>query len=133
MLGVSEPAQLPKAPLLADPPPPRVRVNAPLVVCLTGAAMGWALVAGCYALVEMNTVTSGVNPDAWGLLFGTLGLYASVPFAVVTTVLTMIFAFVRRVPPGVRIAVFFVLAPIEAPIGVLLLCAAVALSVRWWW
>jgi hypothetical protein len=125
MLDMSEPPRLPKAPPLLDAPPPGVTVTAPLGVCLIGAAVGWVLVAGCYALIAMDANSHG--PDAWASLFGDLGLYPSVPFAVVTTVLTVIFAFLRRVPRSVRTTVVAVLAPIEALVGLaLLLVAAVA-------
>jgi hypothetical protein len=103
---------------------PTVTVKAPLAVCLTGAALGWALVAGCFFLIQMDANSTSHGPDAWATLVGLLGLYPSVPFALATTVLTVIFAFARQVSPGLRTAVIVVLAPIEAVVGLMLLLAA---------
>jgi hypothetical protein len=98
-----------------------VTVKAPLGVCIIGAAMGWALVAGC-----LYANSPGHATDAWTQFFDLVGLYPPGLFALVMTVLTVRFAFVRRVPPGTRTIVNAVLAGLEVlVVGVLLSYAAV--------
>jgi hypothetical protein len=96
---MTEPPRPPEAkPLVLLPKP----VKAPLGICIIGAAVGWALVYLLAAPLYAAPDAHGTQSDNWAPLFIYPLIVVFGGFALLMTLLTVTFAFIRRVDPAVR-------------------------------